>query len=163
MIFVASMLTLAGCGIAPCIDAQFERKPKVIDKKLLFELELKNGLRFSRTMKCERYYDAMCAARGNSWQLREVGSGVSYKRSSLEFTSATKERLELYLPECFELLKRQAPISLKDFDIIKNGERFYYAESHGNLHVFQSGGYKDIPLHQIKLSFSLKLNGKLIK
>ena len=64
IIVIITIFSLNGCGVIPCIDAQFERDIKPIDKVFNVELNFNDKV-FKKTVKCEKYYSALCATRGN--------------------------------------------------------------------------------------------------
>ena len=68
IVVILIALALEGCGIYECVDAKFLRETKPIEKA--FNVELKfNEKSMNMLIKCEKYYDAMCAERGNYWAL----------------------------------------------------------------------------------------------
>ncbi|NRA85390.1 MAG: hypothetical protein HRU22_16940 [Gammaproteobacteria bacterium] len=172
---------LAGCGAIPCIDAQFERQPIPIKDKFIFELTYSNGDIVTQRVECERYYDSMCAERGNSWKIRSVGQSSGYKASHVNLRHHSGEKFELELLHCEELVKYSGVMHLQDTTVIwgrdkvkvekfgKNGtttswlgKSFRYLSSDGNKHRYQYGGYGDIPLEILKFEFDLTLNQQLI-
>lgn len=82
VIFLTLSLLLSGCGIAPCIDAQFKRDPVPIEGSFTFEVLLSNEEPKKHIVKCERYYDTICAARGIYkcfWNEDSYGRVTSHK------------------------------------------------------------------------------------
>ncbi|GGF53599.1 hypothetical protein GCM10011338_02170 [Alteromonas lipolytica] len=66
MILLFTTALVSACEVVECVDAQFEREPIPLKDEAHFALAFPDGERQSYTVKCEKYYDAMCAERGNS-------------------------------------------------------------------------------------------------
>lgn len=179
-IVIAAML-LSSCGAIECIDAQFEREPVKINGESLFEIIFANGEHKSHVIKCEKYYDSMCTERGNSWRIREVGQLGEEKRSYLPISNESGTPYELELPSCEKIIKLNSQIAMKDIAIVWNkdasktesteygkvtswlGKSYHYVSSENGIHTFKYGGYRDVPLEELKFEFTLKLNGRTIK
>ena len=179
-IFITSIF-LSACGVIECVDSQFERQSIAIDGESFFEILLADGKSISYAIKCEKYYDSMCAERGNSWQIREVGKSNEYKRSYLPITSESKVSYDLELPSCEEIIKLNSIVKMKDMSVVWNkndsktektelsqvtswlGKRYHYVSTINGVHSFKYGGYRDVPLEMVKLDFTLKLNGKVVE
>lgn len=178
---VIAAILLSSCGAIECIDAQIEREPIKISGESLFEITFGNGEHKSHVIKCEKYYDSMCAERGNSWRIREVGKSGEAKRSYLPISNESGASYELELPSCEKIIRLNSKITMKDIVIVWNknasktestelgqvtswlGKTYYYVSSENGIHTFKYGGYRDVPLEEIKFEFTLKLNGKTIE
>ncbi|WP_141235681.1 hypothetical protein [Pseudoalteromonas sp. NBT06-2] len=179
LIFASALLS--ACGVIECVDSQFEREPVNINGESLFEITFSNGELKSHAIKCEKYYDSMCAERGNSWRIREVGKSGEHKRSYLPIPSESGSSYELELPNCEKIIRLNSQITMKDIAIVWNkdasktestelgkvtswlGKSYHYVSSENGVHNFKYGGYRDVPLEELKLEFTLKLNGKTIE
>jgi hypothetical protein len=173
ILFVISILT-SSCGVIQCVDSQFERKPIPIKGESVFEVTFSDGDIKSHVIKCEKYYSAICASRGNSWKVREVGKAGSLKRS---YFSVLTDSYEIELPTCRQLTDSNSKITMDDISIVWNkegvetmqtdsgtitswlGKRFHYVSSTNGIHKFKTGGYGDEPLEIVEFEFDLKLNG----
>lgn len=181
IIVLTFTLFLFGCGIVPCIDAQFEREPEPIEGSYNYQVKLANGETYHHTIKCERYYDAMCAARGNSWRVREVGGGSTYQSSTLPLPHDLGGNYELELPTCSTLIRSNGVVSLKNTHIVLDrkefkvettesgitkrtwlGKRYRYVSSNQGIHLYQRGGYGKTPKEKVEISFDLTLNGVML-
>ena len=159
VIFLTLSLLLSGCGIAPCIDAQFKRDPVPIEGSFTFEVLLSNEEPKKHIVKCERYYDTICAARGNSWQIREVGLVNSIKTSSISLN----QDIKLSLPHCTDLVKNKGISGLKEIDLLKGSQRYFYISSKGNIHTYKKWADTSSTPELISIEFVLKLNGVIQK
>jgi hypothetical protein len=171
---------LSGCGLIECIDTQIERKPIPIDKKLLFDLSIVDQPDTSIEVVCEKFYDSMCAERGNYWSIRQTGLKSSFGSSSVKLKNDNETSYELEFPHCKKLVTDKE-ITLKDTRIVWGrekvkveafgengkieswlGKSFRYLSSQGAVHKYKYGGYKGAPLEIIEFEFSIYLNGQLI-
>ena len=101
--FFIFLLVIQGCSAISCIDAQIPRHTRAIDKEFNVEL-LFNGKSMKMVVHCEEYYDAMCAARGNSWNIREVGMDVWFKASTFSFNDSAIGDVEIPAPRCVDMV-----------------------------------------------------------
>jgi len=99
VLFFVLVLT-SSCGVIECVDSQFERESVAIDGESDFEVVFSNEESKFHSVKCEKYYDSMCAERGNSWRIREVGKSGEYKRSYIPVSDKSGITFELELPNC---------------------------------------------------------------
>ncbi|TLX45075.1 hypothetical protein C1E24_20875 [Pseudoalteromonas phenolica] len=180
VLFFVLVLT-SSCGVIECVDSQFERESVAIDGESGFEVVFSNGESKFHSIKCEKYYDSMCAERGNSWRTREVGKSGEYKRSYMPVSDKSGIAFELELPNCEKLIKLNSQIQMEDISITWNrnesktektelgqvtswlGKRYNYVSTKSGVHSFKSGGYRDVPLEIIELEFTLKLNGTVVE
>lgn len=182
LFFLLSLLLLTtACGVIECVDSQFDRKPVEIAGASNFEVVFSNGQSRFHRIKCEKYYDSMCAERGNSWRVREVGKQGEYKRSYIPIVDELGVTFELELPNCEKLISLNSKISMEDISITWNrkasktettelgqvtswlGKRYKYVSTTNGVHHFKNGGYRDVPLEIIALNFTLKLNENIVK
>lgn len=178
VLFFVSMF-ISSCGVIECVDSQFEREPIPIKGESLFEVAFPNGVTKSHSIKCEKYYDAICAERGNSWKIREVGKKSSHKRSHIPVLT---DGYEIELPNCRQLKDTNSKITMNDISIVWNkdgsetkqtnegtvvtswlGKSYYYVSSKNGIHRFKTDGYRDVPLEIVEFEFDLKLNGISLK
>lgn len=117
-LFSVSMF-ISSCGVVECLDSQFEREPIPLKDESLFEVTFPNGVTKSHIIKCEKYYDAICAERGNSWKIREVGKTGSYKQSHIPVLT---DGFEIELPTCRHLRDSDSKITMNDISIVWNKE-----------------------------------------
>lgn len=180
VIFITSIF-ITSCGVIECVDSQFEREPVAIEGEYLFDITFDDNRSTFHAIKCEKYYDAICAERGNSWRIREVGKLNAYKRSALPVSSDSNTQYDLILPNCEKMIKLNAQIKMKDLHIVWNkgalkiektktgqvttslSKSYHYLSTENGVHRFKYGGYRDVPLEVITLKFSIKLNGKIIE
>lgn len=163
-VLIVSLLT-ASCSAVVCIDSHIEREPVPVKDEWVFTVTFLDKDSQKYTLKCEKYYDSMCAARGNSWQVREVGKSTSNRRSYFDIEGT---ELKLELPTCSEIIKSKEKLSMSDISIVWNidgiekneygskwlGERYRYISTDDGMHSFKRGG-----LEIVKFAFSLDLNG----
>ena len=180
IIFLTSIF-ITSCGVIECVDSKFERESLALDGESLFEIIFEDGKSKSHLIKCEKYYDAICAERGNSWRIREVGKSGAHKRSYLPITNKSNVAYDLVLPNCEKIIKLNSQIKMKDLHVVWNkdasktektetgqvtswlGKSYYYISTKQGVHSFKYGGYRDVPLEVIKLKFTIKLNGKVVE
>ena len=107
IIFVILVLYLLNVfGVYQCIDSKFERKPRPIDQVYNVELEI-DGQTFTKEIRCEHYYDAMCAARGNFWSIREVGAKSQYQSSKMLYKHPLYKLIEFPVPVCLNMVENK--------------------------------------------------------
>lgn len=181
LVLLSLVILTSSCGVIECVDSQFERKPVAIDGESNFEVVLSNKESKFHRITCEKYYDSMCAERGNSWKVREVGKQGEYKRSYIPIADTSGVIFELELPNCEKIISTNSQISMKDISITWNrtaaktettslgrvtswlGKRYRYVSTIKGTHRFKNGGYRDVPLEIIELNFTLKLNGIVVE
>ena len=149
------LLLNQGCVsyIVSCIDSKFERAVKPIDQEFYIELEF-NDQQMSKHIKCERYYSALCAARGNYWEVREAG-GV---QSQFQFTDQHLGEVSISTPSCYNLLKED-PIPISHVGVTINDARYVINSSQGNIHTMSSWSARK----SIKAKWQYKVNGAILE
>lgn len=162
-----SIAALAGCGVAECIDATIPRPSQRLPGSHEIEITYKNQAAITATITCEKYYDAICAERGNHWSTREVGT--SDPPSLVRFIDIDDPGLgEIQIPRfgC-ELFKGPAPQEFWPF-IRVNGETYFYSSETGEGYVFIRRGFalqKIDPAvaKSVTLPFTIRVDGKALR
>src|SRR5262245_10520924 len=110
IILLSLLIALPGCGLYECIDMRFPRRVKPIGEVFDIQLELQQQS-FAMQVRCEEYYDAMCAERGNYWSVREVGYVSDFQTSAFRFTDDKLGEIEVPIPRCVDMARgRQTPL-----------------------------------------------------
>ena len=150
----ALFLLLQGCGIFPCVDSQFTREPKSIDKQFEVVLTI-DGKRTNKTISCEEYYDAMCAERGNFWSMREVGTASMNEKSVLAVQHKALGKIEVPVPGCASMVSGKLP-PLEHTVLTIADEHYWLVDSNDRRKTYSDG--KD-PLKDMALDLNLSVNG----
>lgn len=162
-----SIAALTGCGVAECIDATIPRPSQRLPGSHVIEIEYKAQSAITATVTCEKYYDAMCAERGNYWSTREVGT--TDPPSLVRFIAVNDADLgEIEIPRfgC-ELFNGPAPQEFWPF-IRVNGETYFYSSETGGGYVFIK---RDSALHEsdsavaksVTLPFTIRVDGEALR
>ena len=139
----------------PCIDAKVERKAKPIDGS--FDVLLIVNEQTTRlSVRCEKYYDAMCAARGNHWDMREVGATTTHQRSTLSLQDPSLGIIEASVPNCSSMVDGPLP-PLEHTILSINGEPYWLLSSEHDMRTYSSGAtaWKK----SVSLRLDLSVNG----
>ena len=163
---LALLAVLAGCMASyqtvQCIDAQFDREPRPLDKTHFIELVV-DGESRSIEVTCEEYYDAMCSVRGNYWAIRRVGTESQYDHGSFLVEHPQFGLLEVPVPSCSDLTLQQE-ISLDHLVISTDGENKYWLkESNGDNRTYTSWNHGTKPGDTMRFSMSMTVNGQPVR
>lgn len=159
IIFIA--LALEGCGIYECVDEKFVRETKPIEQEFNVELML-NETSWNMIIKCEEYYDAMCAERGNYWAIREVGYKSQYQTSIFKISDHDLGQVEVPIPKCTDMVKgRETP--LKHLVLKIGGENYWLQSSTGNKRIYKPSKQSPKGEHSVEVDLLLKVNNVPIK
>lgn len=162
---------LAGCMSAitagNCLDALVPRGTTPVVPVHVFELKYKNRTSTSVRIACENYYDAMCAARGNQWSVREIGSTVHH--SAVKFLSVHDEQLgtiEIARPSC-EVWAQVTPERMISLVRI-NGEHYNFVSNGASGYVYSRTGFIDrsnppVGPDKVVLDFVAKYDGRVLQ
>ncbi|WP_155247679.1 hypothetical protein [Teredinibacter turnerae] len=154
-----SVFFLNACGVYECIDAKFEREPRPIDKVFNVDVTIDDAV-FSKEVRCEHYYDAMCAERGNWWSIREVGKESKYQSSNVEYDHPKYGLIEFPVPDCLDMVEARE-ISLNHLLPKIAGKTHWLMDSKGNARVYKT--HRNNPDSEaVKVELTVKINGREI-
>ena len=154
-------LIIQGCGIYECIDTQIDRKVKPIDK--VFDVELVfNKTRMTMQIRCEEYYDALCAERGNYWAIREVGKNNANEGSRFKFTDPDFGEASVPIPSCRDMVNG-ADTPLKKLVPEISGENYWLVSLEKNICTLSTMPLTREKPKIIKLNWSLSVNNKPLR
>ena len=151
------IFALQGCGVYECIDMNFARKSRPIDKVFNVELEFQ-GRKMSKQVRCEEYYDAMCTERGNYWAMREVGIKSQYTVSTFQFIDNKLGEIEIPTPSCNDMVKGRT-IHLKNLLPKISGETYWLISSSGDFRTYRATMPNVNPEKKVNINLTLKVNG----
>lgn len=159
VVFVSA--ALGGCGINSCIDGLVKRAPKPIEGTHAFEVAFSGQPVARKEYKCEKYYDSMCAERGNYWAVREVSTRNNLTPSKLAVTVPGVGIVEFEVPRCEDLLegKRLRPDL---FPLRIDGTNYFYTRSEGAVRVYRKSALRGAPEVFINLQFEVTIDGKVV-
>ena len=160
-LLLLSMIVLSGCGVYECIDMKVEREPKPIDKTIIVGLAFQEQ-EMSMELKCEEYYDALCAERGNYWDVREVGSEKSGQTSSFKFTDPKLGNVEVSVPWCGDIVKGRM-IPLKHILPKINGETYWLVSTENGVGKYQTSKHMSKTVKEAYFNLSMSINGVQLK
>ena len=162
---------LAGCMSAitagNCLDALVPRRTTPLVPVHVFELKYKDRASTSVRIACENYYDAMCAARGNQWSVREIGSTEHH--SMVKFLSVHDENLgtiEIARPSC-EVWAQATPEKIISLVRI-NGELYNFVSIGSPGYLYSRNGFingknsRGVP-NTVVLDFVAKYDGRVLQ
>lgn len=162
---------LAGCTSAitagNCLDALVQRSTTPVVPVPVFELKYKDRASISVRIACEKYYDAMCAARGNQWSVREIGS--TEHNSLVKFVTVHDEKLgtiEIGRPSC-EVWAPATPD--KAISLVRiNGELYSFVSTGPTGHLysrneFTNRGKQQAEPRTVILDFVAKYDGRVLE
>jgi hypothetical protein len=111
-LLVIFIFSLTGCGAIECLDSQFERAPIPIKGSNAIEFQYKDQAVIIKPVQCEKFYDAMCADRGNYWTVSETGFKRKYTTSKINIKVDGVGEIEVSHPTCEDLVQNKK-ITLK--------------------------------------------------
>jgi hypothetical protein len=158
---------LTGCGVTDCIDAAFPPPSERLPGSHTIEIDYKGQATITTTVTCERYYDAMCAERGNFWNTREIGTNDSpHLVRFITINDPNLGEVKIERPSC-ELFKGPAPKKFASMILIR-GERYFYSGEVDRGHVFVK---RDFALQKIDpavaktvtIPFTIRVDGKALE
>jgi len=152
---IAAAFYVAGCGVYECIDAKIPRTPIPMEP-ISVEIAYSGAPVVQREIHCERYYDALCAERGNYWSVRQVGMKSQHDISWVSIQDPRIGEIRLDLPLC-NYVHQGRVTTLKWVHPMINGEHYSYVKSAGRIHIYRTwskGSWKPI-----ELEFDYKING----
>jgi hypothetical protein len=161
-----SIAALSGCGVTECIDATFPRPSERLPGSHTVEIKYKDQAEITATVTCERYYDAMCAERGNYWDTREIGTNdPSSLVRFMTINDPDLGKVEIARPSC-ELFKGPVPQEFKPMILI-GGESYFFSGETDDGYVFVQ---RDFALQKIDpaaaksvtLPFTIRVDGKTL-
>ncbi|TWX64214.1 hypothetical protein [Colwellia sp. C1TZA3] len=153
---------LSGCGAIECLDSQFEREPIQIEGNNIIEFQYKDEAAIKKNMKCEKFYDAMCAERGNYWAVREVGFKRKYRTSKIEFFANGIGNVKISQPTCDDLIENKK-ITLESLNVTIDGSHYYFNKTIDGIHHYKtSENIKNKPVKYAELDFELRVNGLVV-
>ncbi len=155
------LLLLQGCGVYECIDSKFVRETKPIHQQFIVKLQIE-GETLSMPIECEKYYDSMCAERGNYWAVREVGKTSQYQTSSFHFRSNNLGLIEVPIPQCSNMARgRKTPLN---HIVIKiEDEPFWLSSSNGTERTYKSRKVPDEQKKVATINMALSVNDRSIE
>ena len=160
-LLLLSVFALNGCGVLECIDTKFERDPKPIDEIVSVSVTFQEK-EMSMELKCEEYYDALCAERGNYWDVREVGSEKAGQTSSFRFKDAELGEVVISVPLCGHMLEGRE-IPLKHVLPKINGETYWLVGTENGVGKYRTSKYMTEPVKEAHFNLSMSVNGKQLK
>ena len=160
-LLILSAILLSGCGVYECIDMRFERDPKPINKTIMVSVNF-NDQHQNMEIKCEEYYDALCAERGNYWAVREVGSEKSGQTSSFVFNDPDLGKVEVSVPLCGDMLKGRE-IPLKHILPKINGETYWLVGSENGVGKYRTSKYLTESVKEASFNLQMSINGVQLK
>jgi hypothetical protein len=150
-------LSLQGCYFYECIDTQIPRWTSKIDEVYHVEVVC-NGKMYEKQIQCEKYYDSMCAERGNYWTYREVGFDSEYQKSTIMIRDEELGEIEIPVPSCKNMVEgRKTP--LKHLLLKINGETYWLMSSDGELRTYQSDAHSKHPNNTVYIKLMMNVNG----
>ncbi len=162
---------LAGCMSAisagNCLDALVPRGTTPVLPVHVFELKYKDQASTSVRIACENYYDAMCAARGNQWSVREIGSTVSpYVVKFLTVHDEQLGTIEIARPSC-EVWGQATPERMISWVRI-NGEHYNFVSNGSSGYVYSRPGFINrsnppVGPDKVVLDFVAKYDGRVLQ
>jgi hypothetical protein len=163
-LIISLVLLIQGCGVYECIDMKFSRTPEPIDK--VYNIDLKfNDTKMNMGIQCEKYYEAMCAERGNYWTLREVGKEKYFETSNFKFIDPKLGSVSIPIPNCSDMVNDRTT-SLNYIIPKINGESYWLKSSNKNIRTLSTGSNhfnKNEPIKTITVDWELKVNDKSLE
>jgi len=165
-ITLLAIATLSGCGITSCIDALFPRPSQRLPGSHTVELRYKDQPPISAVITCERFYDAMCAARGNQWAIREIGTTEPPSVARfLTIQDPDLGEVRIPRPSC-EVFGDPAPERFWSMIYI-NRKPWFHSEETEDGHVFvrRKYGLQQVDpavARTVTLKFTISLDGKAL-
>ena len=155
------LLLLQGCGVYECIDTNVVRESKPIEQQFIVKLQFE-GKTMSMPIKCEEYYDSMCAERGNYWAIREIGKKSQYQTSSFHFRSNSLGQVEVPIPRCSDMARgKKTPL---DHIVLRiEGEPFWLSSSNGSKRTYKSRKTPSGEQKTVAIDLMLSVNGEAIE
>ena len=102
LLLAISSLLLTSCGVAECIDGAIPRSTSAVGSHRA-EIRYGEQAPFAISFSCERYYDAQCSERGNSWRTRQSGTTDEPTMASyLTVQDPDLGRIEIPRPRCID-------------------------------------------------------------
>ena len=150
-IALLAAILLQGCGAIECLDAKVDRPVISIEREFAVEFEFQNR-RMTTKIKCEKYYDAICAERGNFWAIREVGQKSEYDRGDFEFSDGDLGKVQFPFPLCKNMVTGEKE-PLAYFVPRIEGEPYWLRGSDGDIRTYGSGK------KALKARVSIKVDG----
>jgi hypothetical protein len=165
--FMLTPMLLGGCTsllvAEPCLDASFKRESKPIAGVHSFQVRVRGMEPVRTTITCERYYEAGCSARGNSWEIREVGAS-NYIPRSLEFHSPEGEAFTIDLPPC-SALAGDGGIHYQAWRIkrTRGPREFVYRRSEGTTRIYLKQYPVTEPKEVLRLDLDVWVDGRPVE
>lgn len=165
IIFCGSLIS--GCtGLIALVngtDASIPRSVKPIDGVFVVEVQYQDRPAIRKEIRCEKYYDAMAATRGNYWAIREVGFESEYQTSKIEILDGNIGTILFPMPPAETLVKKKE-FPLKYLILQINGNPYWPKTSTGNKHIyFRPAMHNNGVEESVTLNFVYKINGIAIK
>jgi hypothetical protein len=164
---IAALLALlTGCGVDACLDMLVPRPVTPIAGPRVVTLAYGDQPPVRVTVSCERYYDAQCSTRGNSWDVREVGSeGPPELVRFITVQDPVLGEVKIPRPGC-ELYGRNAPRAFQAMVMIR-GKTYFYLHTEDAGHVFERRKFArqqmaPSAIHRVVLPFTLAVDGKAL-
>lgn len=154
---------LSGCSLVNGVDSLIPRPVKPIDGVFVVEVQYQDRPAIKKEIRCEKYYDAMPAARGNYWAIREVGFESEYQTSKIEIVDENIGTILFPMPPAETLVKKKEfPLEYLILQI--NGKPYWPKTSTGNKHTyFRPAMHNNGADESVILNFVYKINGVAIK
>ncbi len=160
-LLLLSVIALNGCGVIECIDNKFERDPKPINETVTVSLTFQEK-ELSMEVKCEEYYDAMCAERGNYWAVREAGFENDGQTSSFRFTDPELGNVEVSIPRCGDMLKgRDIPLEYILPEI--NGDTYWLVGMENGIGIYRTSEYLTKIVKEAHIHLTMSINDVALK
>jgi len=152
---------LSGC-VVECIEAKIDRPAFPIPGSHVAELRVAGMEPIRKAITCEKYYDAICAERGNYWAIREVGTADQSSPSRISVEIAGIGKVEVQMPACKALVGHQSS-SLKMPVIYVGGQLYFYAGTDGPFQIYKWAGKKVWEQEKtVRIQFQFLVDGQAI-
>ena len=160
---IIALLSFSLCGcVVECIQAKIDRPALPIPGNHVAELRVAGLEPIRKTITCEKYYDAICAERGNYWTVREVGTADESSPSRMSVEIGGIGKVEVLMPACKALVGHQ-PSSLKMPIIYIDGHSYFYAGTDGPFQIYKKAGKKVTEQETtIRIQFQFFVDGQVI-
>jgi hypothetical protein len=159
---VFATLVLNGCGAIPCVDSKFGRRAEPIPGNHTASLAVPGLENANRMFSCERYYDAMCASRGNYWAIREIGTRDHHSPSSISTEIDGIGIFAIDLPLCKNIVEGR-PTDLSHLSVKINGDAYYFIRRNGPEYTYKKIGPAGAPQPEVNVNFALLIDGAEVK
>ena len=129
----------------------------------MVEVQYQDRPTIRKEIRCEKYYDAMFAARGNYWAIREVSFESEYQTRKISIVDEDIGTISFSIPPCETLVKKK-DFPLQDLIVTINGKAYWHQSSSGSKHTyFRPAMHNNGIDESVTLNFVYKIDGVAIK